>query len=143
VDERWAVGHRPPVRRFGPLTRTDIVRYQGASGDFNPMHHDDEMARAAGYPGAFSVGMLAGGWMAAHCTELYGERNVREFSVRFHSIVYPGAVLEASVEVIGRTECAGEDRVELRLSLVDVGPEPVLVASGDAVFMIEQHEEDS
>jgi acyl dehydratase len=40
---------------------TDVVRYQGASGDMNPMHHDDELARGAGYPEAFGVGMLGAG----------------------------------------------------------------------------------
>ena len=46
------------------MTMTDIVRYQGASGDMNPMHHDDELARSAGYPEAFSVGMLSAGYLA-------------------------------------------------------------------------------
>ncbi|WP_419469377.1 MaoC/PaaZ C-terminal domain-containing protein [Candidatus Frankia alpina] len=53
-----------PERWFGPLTMTDIVRYQGASGDLNPMHHDDELARGAGYPQAFGVGMLGAGYLA-------------------------------------------------------------------------------
>ena len=36
-----SVGDAPPERWFGPITRTDIVRYQGASGDMNPIHHDE------------------------------------------------------------------------------------------------------
>ena len=52
---------RPTPREYGPLTRTDFVRYQGASGDFNPIHHDDEFAQSAGYPTVFSVGMLQAG----------------------------------------------------------------------------------
>ena len=44
-----------------PLTITDFVRYQGASGDFNAIHHDTAFAQASGYPGPFAVGMLTGG----------------------------------------------------------------------------------
>ena len=43
-------GSEPKAREYGPITRTDIVRYQGASGDFNPIHHDEEFAKSAGYP---------------------------------------------------------------------------------------------
>ena len=53
---------------------TDIVRYQGASGDMNPIHHDDEFARSAGYREAFSVGMLSAGYLATACTDRFGKR---------------------------------------------------------------------
>jgi acyl dehydratase len=43
-----SVGAEAEPREYGPLTRTDFVRYQGASGDFNPIHHDDEFAQSAG-----------------------------------------------------------------------------------------------
>jgi acyl dehydratase len=63
--EELTVGAQAPPREFGPQSRTDIVQYQGASGDFNPIHHDDEFAQSAGYPGAFSVGMLQAGILSA------------------------------------------------------------------------------
>ena len=44
-------GVAPEARSIGPLTRTDFVRYQGASGDMNPIHHDEPFARAAGFDG--------------------------------------------------------------------------------------------
>ena len=47
----------PPPRVYGPVTRTDVVRYQGASGDLNPVHHDEPFARAAGFPAPLGVGM--------------------------------------------------------------------------------------
>ena len=59
-----AVGTALEPQEYGPLTLTDFVRYQGASGDFNPIHHDDEFAQSAGYPSAFSVGMLQAGILA-------------------------------------------------------------------------------
>ena len=61
---RPAGGPAPSRATFGPINRTDFVRYQGASGDFNPIHHDEEFAKAAGYPSVFSVGMLQAGILA-------------------------------------------------------------------------------
>ena len=77
------VGTAAPEREYGPISRTDIVAYQGASGDFNPIHHDDEFAQSAGYPSAFSVGMLQAGILASYATDWLGQRNVRTFGVQF------------------------------------------------------------
>ena len=106
-------GARLPERVFGPVTLTDIVRYQGASGDLNPIHHDDEFARAAGFPAAIGVGMLGAGWLAAYCTEHLGEENVRRFRTRFSSVVYRGDRLTASAEVVRLFDQDREARAEL------------------------------
>jgi acyl dehydratase len=129
-----APGARLPERAFGPVTLTDIVRYQGASGDMNPVHHDDEFARAAGLPAAISVGMLGAGWLAAYCTEYLGEEAVRRFRTRFRAVVYRGDRLTASAEVVRRFEQDGESRVELAIRLrKDDGP---VVIDGTAEFAI-------
>ncbi|MEE2033733.1 MaoC family dehydratase [Rhodococcus chondri] len=121
-------------REFGPITMTDIVRYQGASGDLNPMHHDDEMARAAGYPAAFSVGMLGAGYLAAYCTELFGTRTVRQFRTRFRKVVYRGEVLTAHV-VVREVRGSGNDAcVELGLELTD--SDGAVVVDGSAEFLL-------
>ncbi|WP_019875859.1 MaoC/PaaZ C-terminal domain-containing protein [Sporichthya polymorpha] len=86
-------GDTLPERTFGPQTRTDIVRYQGASGDFNPVHHDDEFARAGGLPDAISVGMLQAGYLGTYCVDLFGPTAVRSIAVRFAEPVRPGDVL--------------------------------------------------
>ena len=95
------VGQELPEQSFGPVSMTDIVRYQGASGDLIALHHDDEFARAAGFPAAFSVGMLSAGWLASVVTDRFGETAVRRFGTRFTGIVYRGDVLTASGEVVG------------------------------------------
>lgn len=127
-------GSRFPERVFGPVTMTDIVRYQGASGDLNPMHHDDELARAAGYPAAFSVGMLGAGWLAAYCTERFGEDTVRRFRTRFRRVVYRGDRLVASAEVVRLFDHDGETRVELSIQLHN--SDGVLVVDGAAEFAV-------
>lgn len=106
-----------PPRRFGAVTMTDIVRYQGASGDFNPMHHDDELARSAGYPAAFSVGMLGAGYLATYCCDRFGVDTVRRFRTRFRDLVWRGDELVATATVMRIHEEAGEKRAELDLCL--------------------------
>ena len=110
-------GARLPERAFGPVTATDIVRYQGASGDMNPIHHDDEFARAAGFPASISAGMLGAGWLAAYCTEHLGEETVRRFRTRFSAVVYRGDRLTASAEVVRLFQQDTESRVELSVRL--------------------------
>ena len=110
-------GDRLPERAFGPVTITDIVRYQGASGDMNPIHHDDEFARTAGFPAAIGVGMLGAGWLAAYCTEHLGEDTVRRFRTRFSAVVYRGDRLTASAEVVRLFQQDTESRVELSIRL--------------------------
>ena len=110
-------GTELPPRLFGPLTRTEFVRYQGASGDFNPIHHDEEFARAAGFPTVFSVGMLQAGLLATYCTDLLGPENVRRFKVSFREQVWPGDTLIAEGRVTQVYEADEEPRVDLELTV--------------------------
>lgn len=110
------VGTEPEARSYGPLTRTDFVRYQGASGDFNPIHHDEGFATSAGFPTVFSVGMLQAGILAAFATDWLGATNVRRFGVQFREQVWPDDVLTCSAKVIGRDESARTVDLELLCS---------------------------
>ncbi|MFI5909305.1 MaoC/PaaZ C-terminal domain-containing protein [Dactylosporangium sp. NPDC051541] len=83
----------------GPLTVTDFVRYQGASGDMNPIHHDGEFARAAGFPSVFAVGMRQAGVLAAYVGDRLGPDNVRRFEVQFRAIAWPGDTITYTGEV--------------------------------------------
>jgi acyl dehydratase len=95
-----AVGDQHETREFGPITRTDFVRYQGASGDFHPLHHDDAYAMAAGHPTAFSVGMFQAGLLATYATDWLGAENIRRFAVRFQDQCWPGDVLTCDGTVL-------------------------------------------
>jgi acyl dehydratase len=112
-----SVGAELPARTFGPLTRTDFVRYQGASGDFNPIHHDEEFARSAGFDSVFSVGMLQAGLLATYCTDLLGPANVRRFKVQFREQVWPGDTLVASGRVTQVYTADEEPRIDLELTV--------------------------
>ena len=117
------VGRGPQAKIIGPLTRTDFVRYQGASGDFNPIHHDEEFAQAAGYPSVFSVGMLQAGILATYATDWLGADNVRKFGLQFREQVWPGDQLTCTGTVTGRSEASdgGERTVDLELIVERVG----------------------
>jgi acyl dehydratase len=106
-------------RKFGPVSRTDFVRYQGASGDFNPIHHDELFAKSAGFPAVFSVGMLQAGYLATYATDLFGPDKVRRFRVQFREQVWPGDELTCSGTVSAvRTDAgSGEKLVDLELEL--------------------------
>ena len=88
-----AVGTTAPEQSFGPITRTDIVRYAGASGDFNPIHHDQGFAESAGFPTVFSIGMFQAGLLSTYATDWLGADKVRRFTVRFKEQVWPDDVL--------------------------------------------------
>lgn len=121
-----------PERRFGPQTRTDIVRYQGASGDFNPIHHDDAFARSAGMPGAFSVGMLQAGYLGTYCVDLFGPQSVRRISVRFADQVWPGDELVCRGEIAALAE-DGTAELSLTIGRIDGGA----AVSATATVMVE------
>lgn len=100
---------------YGPVTRTDFVRYQGASGDMNPIHHDEEFARAAGFPSPFSVGMFQAGLVATWATGWLGAENVRRYRIRFSEQVWPGDTLSCGGHIVEEYEVDGERRVDLEL----------------------------
>jgi len=123
-----------PEFRFGPVSRTDLVRYAGASGDFNPLHHDEGFARDAGLPMVMAHGMLSAGLLASFVTRWFGAGSVRRYKVRFRDRVFPGDVLEAKGSVVREFATAtGERRAELSLELVRQDGAVVVAGSAEVV----------
>src|SRR5207245_3776948 len=81
------VGDELPPLVKGPIEQIQLTRYAGASGDFNPIHQDDEFARAAGMGGVFAHGMLSMGFVAQAITDWAGAGTVRKLGVRFAALV--------------------------------------------------------
>lgn len=85
-----------------PVTRVQLVRYAGASGDFNPLHTVEEFAREVGYDGVIAHGMLSMGFLGHYVQALVGRRGrVGRLSVRFQKPVRPGDRLMSRGEVEG------------------------------------------
>ncbi|HEX6031160.1 MAG TPA: MaoC/PaaZ C-terminal domain-containing protein [Tepidiformaceae bacterium] len=82
------------------ISRTHITKYAGASGDFNPLHHDDTVAQnLAGYPSVFAHGMLSMGLTGTMLTNWLGKGKLKKYGVRFTKQVWPGDTLTAKGEV--------------------------------------------
>jgi acyl dehydratase len=109
------------------LTRTRIVQYAGASGDYNPLHTDERYAKEiAGYPGVFAHGMLTMGMTARAVTDWVGEERLTRFGVRFTAQVWPGDTLTAVVTV------TAVDGDEATLQVTTTNQEGTVVLTGTA-----------
>lgn len=108
--EDFAIGAQAPPVVLENVSRTHFVRYAGASGDFNPMHHDDTIATSVGNPSVFGHGMLTAGLMARTLTDWFGPTALRTFQVRFSKQVWPGETLKCTA-VVTAVDDSGDDAV--------------------------------
>ena len=106
----------PPVEN---ISRTHFVRYAGASGDFNPMHHDDTVATKVGYPSVFGHGMFTAGVLSHYVTDWVGVGNLRKYAVRFKGQLYPGRNLLIKAKVTRKYKEGDENRIDADLEVAD------------------------
>jgi acyl dehydratase len=125
------VGQRLPERTFD-VTRTAVVRYAGASGDFNPLHHDDAAAKAAGMPGAFAHGMFSAGCLATAVTDVAGVESLSRLAVRFRAQASLGTTLTSDIVVATRR--GDGDRVLVDLECRLIGNDAAVVVSATATL---------
>lgn len=129
------VGTELPPRRYGPLTRTDIIHYQGVSGDLNPIHHDDSYAQSAGFPTAFSVGMFQAGILASYLTDQLGPENVRRYAIQFREQLWPGDTITCTAVVTRAYSQDDHDHIDLDITATrDANNKPAI--KGTATFII-------
>jgi acyl dehydratase len=122
-----AAGDRLPELRQ-PIERLALVRYAGASGDFNRIHWDEEFAKSVGLPGVIAHGMYSMAVAARAVSAYAGDpRAVKRLRVRFSTMIRPGQTLTVKGEVAE----AGDGRVKLRLVAEDENGERVL-SKGEA-----------
>jgi len=121
------VGTELPERTF-PVTRADLVRYAGASGDFNPIHWNQRVATSVGLPDVIAHGMFTMALAGRAVTDWTGDPGVLvEYQVRFgRPVVVPDDDAGAEVTVRGKVGALLEDgRVRVDLT-VTTGGEKVL-----------------
>jgi acyl dehydratase len=112
------------------LSRTQIVQYAGASGDYNPLHTDEPFAReVAGYPGVFAHGMLTMGLTGRGLTDWVGDGRLLEFGVRFTAQVWPGDTLTATATVREIGDRDGVPVATLDIVTSNQRSEPVMTGS--------------
>jgi len=93
--EELAVGQAIPVSSRA-VTREDVRAYADASGDRNPLHLDDEVARAAGFPGIIAHGMFTMGHLVSTLVDWVGDPDaLRRIRVQFRAPVFVGETIVA------------------------------------------------
>jgi acyl dehydratase len=118
------------------LTRTQIVQYAGASGDYNPIHTDEVYTtKVGGYPSVFAHGMLTMGVTGKMLTNYVGDGRLTKFGVRFTRQVWPGDSLTSKATVEALREEGGKHFVDLHVSTVN--QDGVEVVSGYASARID------
>jgi acyl dehydratase len=110
------------------LTRTQIVMYAGASGDFHPLHHDEPTAVALGYPSIFAPGMLTMGLSGQLLTDVVGDEGLTRYAARMVVQVWPGDTLTTTLTV----EAVRDGEVDLAVRTVNQEGVVVLLGSATA-----------
>jgi acyl dehydratase len=94
------VGDERELLLTDDVTRTQLVQYAGASGDYNPLHSDERFAtEVAGYPSVFAHGMLTMGMTGRVLTDWFGPEGLLSYGARFVAQVWPGDRLTARAVV--------------------------------------------
>ena len=101
------------------LTRTDLVMYAGASGDFNPMHTDEVKAKEAGLPSVFGHGMFSAGFLATALTNYVGIGNLKRYKVRFAKQTWPGETFTTQIKVTAKRKEDGDSLIDLECALLN------------------------
>ena len=118
------------------LSRTQLVMYSGASGDYNPLHSDEPYTtQVAGYPSVFAHGMLTMGLTGKMLTNYLGDGRLTKFGVRFTNQVWPGDTLTASAKIKALREENGNKLIDLDVKTIN--QDGITVVSGYATARID------
>jgi len=114
--------------KLKPVSRIDLIKYAGASGDFNPIHTIDEEAKKAGLPGIIAHGMWTMGNLAKLFTPHFEEGFLQDYSIRFKGMVFLNDVITLKAKLIDKKEN------KLHFNVLAVNQDGKEVLKGEAVF---------
>jgi len=117
-----------------PVTRTQIVRYAGASRDFNPIHHDEPFAQSAGMGGVFAHGMMSMAFLGQMVKEWCGHERLKKMKVRFINLTRPGDTLTCKGKVTKKYQMGGENYIECEIFAQNQRNE--IVTKGTATILL-------
>lgn len=95
-----------------PVSRMDLIKYSGASGDFNPIHTVDEEASKAGLPGIIAHGMWTMGNLSKLFTPYHEEGFIQDYQIRFSGMVFLNDVVTLQAEIEQTTEAYSDFKVK-------------------------------
>lgn len=90
VKPAWEVGDELEEEYLSPMTRLQLIKYSGASGDYNQIHLIDQAAEEAGLPDVIAHGMLVAAMMSRLFSPYLEHGYVKQFDARFSGMVYLG-----------------------------------------------------
>jgi acyl dehydratase len=110
------VGDAIPAITNPAISHLQLALYAGAGADHNPIHVDEEAAKAGGLPGIIAHGMLPLGFLGRLLTQWVPQKQVRSLSARFVAMALPGDVITCSGKVAAKREERGEKLVDLEIA---------------------------
>jgi acyl dehydratase len=113
------VGDEIPRLVASPVTHLQLVRYAGASGDFNPLHTDPKIGEMVGTGGIIAHGMLIMGLVGRMLSDYVGPTALRKFGVRFKSMTRLDDVITCSGVISEKYEVDGEGRIAGKVQAAD------------------------
>ena len=127
-EEINAGDEAPPVI-MANISRTHIVRYAGASGDFNPIHHDEIYAIRAGNDRVFAMGMMTAGFLSHMITDWVGDGKLRRYKIRFGRQVWPGDTVTCKGRITRKYTEGGKDYLEAEVFAENQRAEKVITGT--------------
>ncbi|MBT2658189.1 dehydratase [Bacillus sp. ISL-18] len=122
------VGESLPEVQLEPVSRMDLIKYSGASGDFNPIHTIDDEAKKAGLPGIIAHGMWTMGNLAKLFTASYEEGFAQDYSIRFKGMVFLNDVVTLKATLKEKQD------QNLRFNVQAVNQQGNVVLKGEVVY---------
>lgn len=113
------VGDEIPLLVKAPITHLQLVRYAGASGDFNPLHTDPKIGEMIGTGGIIAHGMLIMGFVGQLLSDYIGPEALRSFGVRFKGMTHLDDVITCTGSITKKYEENGEARVAGKVQAID------------------------
>lgn len=119
------------------FTRDSLVKYAGASGDFNPIHYRDDFAKSVGLDGVLAHGMLTMGAAVQVAVNWIGDSGkVIDYGVRFTKPVFVPADGKAEVVVTGKIGAIDLENVTVRVDLTAISSEVAVLGKAQAVIKL-------
>jgi acyl dehydratase len=112
-------GSEIPQLVTAPVTHLQLVRYAGASGDFNPLHTDPQVGESIGTGGIIAHGMLIMGFVGRMLSDYFGPQPLRKFGVRFKGMTHLNDVITCSGTITRTYEEDGQGYIAGKVQAQD------------------------
>jgi acyl dehydratase len=132
IFENCEVGQELPVLTSGPIKHANLVKYAGASGDFNPIHNDKDFAIENGLNGTIAHGMYVMAQIGRLCTNWADQRQIKYFGVKFKSMTPLETILTCKGTIKKKKEDNGEKLITVSVEAIDEKGE--VKAGGDLII---------